>query len=251
MDGFLKRLASAHRAHDLPVTLFCTGGALEAREGAFRTFREETAGDARFDIGDHSYSHVGVGYESGRPVAELRADYERSLAAHERVLGVRPDSLSLCGTGGADGPRLPGFDATPKAREELAMLAGLGFRRVNAFLSGLDESREFTDYAALGFPDVVGFPSGFSDTNWLWRADKDGDFLAPLRDEIDRRADSPGGDAAMPVILHDWVAYNHAPDRALTHVLRLADHARSRGFEPRTLGDASRAWREERNYTTA
>ncbi|HVK06960.1 MAG TPA: hypothetical protein VM490_26065, partial [Armatimonadaceae bacterium] len=65
MDGFLKRLASAHRAHDLPVTLFCTGGALEAREGAFRTFREETAGDARFEIGDHSYSHIGVGYESG------------------------------------------------------------------------------------------------------------------------------------------------------------------------------------------
>jgi peptidoglycan/xylan/chitin deacetylase (PgdA/CDA1 family) len=241
MTGFLGRVASAHRGAGLPVTLFCTGGALDAREAEFRAFADATAGDPLFEIGDHSYSHVGVGYESGPSVADLQADYERSLHAHERVLGARPDSVSLCGTSG-DGPRLSGFDATPKAREELAMLASLGFRRVNAFRSELDKTRDFTDYASFGLPDVKGFPSAFSDTEWLWRAGKEGDFLAPLRAELDKRA---AEDAPLPVILHDWVAWLHAPDQALTHVLELADYARTRGFVPLTIGEAVRRWEAE------
>jgi Predicted xylanase/chitin deacetylase len=241
MAGFLARLTEVHRAHDLPVTLFCTGSALEARENAFRAFRVETAADPRFDVGDHSYSHIGIGYERGAPVSKLRADYERSFDAHERILRVRPDAISICGTGGKDGERLTGFDATPKAREEFAMLVELGIRRVNAFLTGVEESREFTDYEALGFPEVVGFPSGFSDTSWLWRADKTGDFLAPLRAEIDRRA---AENAPLPLICHDWVAWNHAPDRALSHVVRLAEYARERGYVPYTHREAVRLWRE-------
>lgn len=237
MAGFLEGVVTAHRAADLPVTLFCTGGALDAREAEFRAFADAIQGDPLFEIGDHSYSHVGVGYESGPSVPDLRTDYERSLQAHERVLGTRPVSVSLCGTGGKDGPRLSGFDATPKSRDEFAMLAELGFTRVSSFLTGRVGSREFVDYAALGHPNVSGYPSGFSDTEWLWRAGKEGDFLAPLRAEIDKRADE---NVPMPVILHDWVAWNHAPDQKLTHVRELADYARSRGFVPVTVEEAVR-----------
>jgi peptidoglycan/xylan/chitin deacetylase (PgdA/CDA1 family) len=235
MDGFLAGLVHAHREADLPVTLFCTGGAIEAREDAFRAFRDRVDGDARFEIGDHSYSHIGIGYERGKPVAVLRADYERSFAAHERVLGTRPDSLSICGTSGADGDRLPGFDATEKAREELAMLVALGVRRLNTNLTGKNGGEEFTDYAALGFPHVGGFPSAFSDTSWIRQADITGDFLAPLRAEIDRRARE---NLPMPLICHDWVTWNHAPDRRFTHIKQLAEYARQQGFTPMTHGAA-------------
>lgn len=238
MRGFLRQMVSVHRRDHLPVTLFCTGGALDARVQEFQAFRDETGDDPLFDVGDHSYSHVGVGYTAGRPVAELRADYERSLDTHERILGRRPDSLSLCGTG-TDGARLDGFDALEKARAEFDMLVALGFRRVNTFLTESDNSRDFIDYRRFDRPDVKGFPSAFSDTAWIMRADAAGDFLAPLREEIDRRAEE---NAPMPVICHDWVTWNHGPDRDFTHIRRLAEYAQERGFALSTIKDAVAAF---------
>lgn len=120
------------------------------------------------------------------------------------------------------------------------MLASLGIRQINTFLSTSKESQEFVDYAALGFPEITGFPSDFSDTGWLWKVDQSTDFLAPLRAEIDRRSEA---NLPMPLICHDWVAWNHAPDTTLTHIVRLAEYARSKGFELKTTGDAVRAWR--------
>jgi peptidoglycan/xylan/chitin deacetylase (PgdA/CDA1 family) len=237
MNGFLAGVADAHREADLPVTLFCTGGAIDAREDAFRAFRDNVGGDSRFEIGDHSYSHIGIGYERGKPVEVLRADYERSFDAHERVLGTRPDSLSICGTSGVDGDRLSGFDATEKGRAELAMLVALGVRRLNTNVTGIKGSEAFTDYAALGFPHVGGFPSAFSDTSWIRQADLSGDFLAPLRAEIDRRSQE---NLPMPLICHDWVTWTHAPDRRFTHIKQIADYACQKGYEPRTHGHAVR-----------
>ncbi len=237
MNGFLEAVVDVHREADLPVTLFCTGGAIDAREDAFRSLRDTISGDSRFEIGDHSYSHIGIGYERGKPVDVLRADYERSLDAHERVLGVRPDSLSICGTGGVDGNPLSGFDATEKAREELAMLVALGIRRLNTRLTGKNGGEEFTDYGSLGFPHISGFPSAFSDTSWIRQADISGDFLAPIRAEIDRRSRE---NLPMPLICHDWVTWNHAPDRQFSHIKQIAEYARQKGFQPCTHGAAVR-----------
>ncbi|RYG75394.1 MAG: hypothetical protein EON59_18290, partial [Alphaproteobacteria bacterium] len=94
MDDFLKTMYAVHSANRIPVSLFCTGAALETRENAFRAFRDLAGDDPLFDVGDHSYSHIGVGYQRGKPVEALRADYERSLDVHERILECRPDSLS-------------------------------------------------------------------------------------------------------------------------------------------------------------
>ena len=35
----------------------------------------------------------------------------------------------------------------------------------------------------------------------------------------------------MPLMLHDWVAWRHAPDQELTHVREIVDYARSQGYE--------------------
>lgn len=90
MNGFLERVLDVHREHEIPATLFCTGGAMEHREQEFITFFREIEGDPLFDIQDHSYSHVGIGYEAGKSIEVLRADYKRSFAVHERLLGRRP-----------------------------------------------------------------------------------------------------------------------------------------------------------------
>jgi len=226
MAGFFDQAIAVHREHEIPATFFCTGGAIDARERDFRAFHQEVAGDPLFDIQDHSYSHIGLGYEAGQPVDVLKADYERSFASHERVLGKRPIGISICGTGGVDGKRLPGFDSTEKSRTEFDMVAGLGVRMINATLTGVAESRSFVNYGRLGYPDAMGFPSGYSDTSWMHRREK-GDPMAYMLSEVEARA-SRG--EHMPLMLHDWVAWNHAPDRALTHVVQITDKARDAGF---------------------
>ena len=88
MEGFFEKVVEVHRAEEIPATFFCTGGAVENREEDFRNFYEEVKGDPLFDIQDHSYSHIGLGYTEGMSVEELKADYERSFAVHKRVFGI-------------------------------------------------------------------------------------------------------------------------------------------------------------------
>ena len=226
MAGFFPKVISVHRQHQIPATFFCKGGAIDEREDDFRAFYQVVAGDPLFDIQDHSYSHIGLGYERGKPVEALRADYERSFAAHQRVFGVLPIGISICGTGGKDGERLAGFDQTAKSRAELDMVAGLGVRMINSCLLGVDESREFTSFRSLGNPHIMGFPSGFSDTGWMHRREH-GDPMEYILSQIRERGRRG---EHMPVMLHDWVAWSHAPDKELTHVIQIADQARSVGY---------------------
>ena len=230
MAGFLDQAIVVHREHQIPATFFCTGGAIDAREPDFRAFYQEVGDDPLFDIQDHSYSHIGLGYEAGKPVDVLKADYERSFASHERVLGKRPIGISICGTGGADGKRLSGFDETEKSRAEFDMIAGLGLRMINATLTGVSESRSFANYGRLGYPDIMGFPSAYSDTSWMHRKEH-GDPMAYLLSQVEERASR---EEHMPLMLHDWVAWNHASDKALTHVKQIIDKARAKGYTPVT-----------------
>jgi peptidoglycan/xylan/chitin deacetylase (PgdA/CDA1 family) len=227
MAGFFEKAVEVHRADAIPATFFCRGGAIDSREAQFRAFWEEVKEDPLFDVQDHSYTHIGIGYEAGPSVEELRADYEKSFAAHERVFGKRPLGISICGTSGRDGAHLPGFDATEKATAEFEMLVALGVRMLNSFLTGIDGSREFCDYGRLDHADVMGFPSAFSDTEWMHRR-ACGDPVSYIKSVIDERAERG---EHMPLMLHDWCAWNFAPDKELTHVRLFAHHARERGYD--------------------
>ena len=226
MKGFLEKVVEVHRRHQIPATFFCTGAALEGMEMPFRSFHEEVKDDALFDIQDHSYSHIGLGYERGKPIPTLKADYEKSFAVHQRLFGVRPIGISRCGTSGKDGNSLPGFDATEKSRAELQMVASLGVRMTNSFLTGVDGSRTFVNYGTMGYPEIMGFPSGYSDTGWMHRREH-GDPLEYILGEIKKRAERH---EPMPLMLHDWVAWTRAADRELTHVKRIVDAARKAGY---------------------
>ena len=225
MHGFLEKAVEVHRADAIPATFFCQGIALDRREEEFRDFFAEVADDPLFDLQDHSYSHIGLAYENGQPVEVIRADYERSFAAHERLFGKRPIGISICGT--PEGPPLAGFDATEKSRAEFDMVVELGVRMINTRLTGIDGSRSFVNYGSLGHAEVMGFPSGYSDTGWMLRKEQ-GDPMRFILDEVERRS---AEGAHMPLMLHDWVAWRYAPDDALTHVRRIAEKARALGFE--------------------
>ncbi|NLS75910.1 MAG: polysaccharide deacetylase family protein [Chloroflexi bacterium] len=226
MGGFLDKVIQVHRKHAIPATFFCCGGTLDGDRALFAAFGREVAGDPLFDLQDHSHTHIGLGYERGRPLEELRANYERSFAAHRAVFGKAPVGVSICGTGGKDGPRLQGFDQTAKSRAEFEMMASLGLRMINTFLMGEDESRAFVDYGRLGHPEIMGFPSGHGDTSWMYRREH-GDPMEYILAAIEERA---ARDEHMPVMLHDWVAWLHAGDQELTHVVRIADQARRLGY---------------------
>jgi len=230
MHDFFRKVVAVHRAHAIPATFFCMGGAIEAREDDFRDFFSEVVDDPLFDVQDHSYSHIGLVYRDGKPIDVLRGDYEKSFAVHERVFGRRPLGTSLCGTMGSDGPSLDGFDATQKSRAELDMLVDLGIRFTTSSLCGVDGTKTFVNYARLGHPDVMGFPSGHGDTSWMKRR-QFGDPMDYILSRIDERAER---DEHMPVTLHDWVAWLFAPDRELTHVVRIAERARERGYDMTT-----------------
>lgn len=230
MNGFLERVIEVHREHEIPVTLFCTGRAMEHREQEFIAFFREIEDDPLFDIQDHSYSHVGIGYEAGKSIEVLRADYERSFAVHERLLGRRPIGVSRCGTSGADGNSLSGFDETEKSRSEFEMLVGLGVRMINTFYTGIRGSAEFMSYAPLGHPEVCGFPSGHSDTGWLFRKEF-GDPMEHILTEIRKTAERGHH---LPLMMHDWVAWNHSQDKRLSGIVTIVDCVRECGFELRT-----------------
>jgi len=226
MAGFLEKLLEVHRKDDIPVTLFCRGFTLENMKDEFRAFHQEISGDPLFDLQDHSYSHIGLGYEKGKTADELEADYRRSFDIHEEILGKRPVGISRCGTSD-DGPSLEGFDATEKSRKEFEMLVRLGVKMVDTFLTGRDGSREFIHYGRLGHPEVMGFISGFSDTAWMDRKEH-GDPVEYVLGEIKKRS---GQNEHMPVMFHDWVAWHRAPDKELTHVRRIAEAGRKQGYK--------------------
>jgi hypothetical protein len=227
MAGFLEKVVAVHREHAIPATFFCMGRAMEQREARFRDFHKEVQGDPLFDIQDHSYSHVGLGYAAGQDVETLKVDYERSFAIHERIFGRRPIGIGICGTAGRDGDRLKGFDETAKSRAELDMIASLGVRMINAFLSGVDESKTFIDFSALGHPEIMGFPSGFGDTGWMDRRE----CGEPVPYILGQIADCAEREEHVSVVLHDWVAWTRAEDQELTHVKRMVEVARKRDFD--------------------
>ena len=66
MAGFLEKLVEVHRRDEIPVTMFCRGFTLENMRSEFEAFRQETRDDPLFDMQDHSYSHIGLGYEIWR-----------------------------------------------------------------------------------------------------------------------------------------------------------------------------------------
>ena len=225
MAGFLEKLVKVHRQDEIPVTMFCRGFTLENMKLEFTAFHQETADDPLFDMQDHSYSHVGLGYERGKPVDILEADYERSFQIHSEIFGRRPTGIAICGTSD-DGPFLPGFDATEKSKAEFEMVVKLGTRMINSNLSGIDGSREFINYKLLGHPEVMGFVSGYSDTAWMYRKEY-GDPVEYMLKEVRTRSEQ---NEHMPVMFHDWVAWQKAPDKELSHVREIAETGRKLGY---------------------
>ena len=221
MNGFFEKLVEVHRRDHIPVTLFCKGETLETMQDEFLAFYQEVKNDPLFDLQDHSYSHIGLGYERGKPVDVLEADYIKSFNVHEKILGKRPVGISRCGTSD-DGPSLTGFDATDKSREEFEMVVKLGTRMIDSFLTGIHASKQFINYGILGHPEVMGFISGFSDTAWMDRRES-GDPIEFMVKEIRLRAEQQ---EHMPVMFHDWVAWQKAPDQELTHVRKIAETGR-------------------------
>jgi len=227
MAGFLDKAVEVHRAGGIPVTFFCLGRTLEKRAEEFRGFWREVKDDPLFDVQDHSYSHIGMGYQAGPAVEELRADYEKSFAIHRQVFGKDPAGTALCGTSGRDGEHLSGFDATDKGRQEFEMIASLGIKMISAMLSGVDRSCQFHHFGRLGRADIMGFPTNHADTAWMRRRES-GDPMDYILGQIRQSAEQG---KHIAIVMHDWVAWNHAPDKELTHVRQIADEGRKCGYE--------------------
>jgi peptidoglycan/xylan/chitin deacetylase (PgdA/CDA1 family) len=226
IKGFFEKVVSVQRIYDIPASFFCLGAAVVLREPEFRAFHQEIRDDPLFDLQDHSYSHVGIGYTAGKPVEVLKADYEKSFATHERVFGKRPIGVSLCGTS-VDGPRLTGFDATEKSRAELDMLAELGVRMVNTFHSKHDGNHEFIDYSGLGHPEMMGFPSANSDNGWV-RGRKFGD---PVKHIVRQIQKSSAAGEHMAIMFHDDTEWIDVNDKELDMLKLVAEVARDNGYE--------------------
>ena len=226
IKGFFEKVVSVQRTHNIPASFFCMGAAIVLREPEFRAFYQEIKDDSLFDIQDHSYSHIGIGYAEGKPIEVLRSDYERSFATQERVFGKRPIGVSLCGTS-VDGPHVAGFDSTEKSRAELDMLAGLGVRMVNTFLTGHNGAHEFVDYSELGHPEMMGFPSANSDNGWV-RGRKFGDPAEHIVSQIKKNA--PLG-KHMAIMFHDDTEWIDVNDKDLDLMKLIADVARENGYE--------------------
>lgn len=227
MKGFFNKIISVQQENNIPISFFCLGEAIEIREEEFRGFYQDVKDDPLFDIQDHSYSHIGLGYRDGELVEVLRADYERSFSVHERVFGKRPIGISLCGTGGRNGPLLCGFDATEKSHAELDMLAELGVKMINTNLCASDSTSEFINYSKIGHPEIMGFPNGLSDTGWLKRK-KYGDPIKFIQSQI---LENSKRNNHMAIMLHDHIQWIDMKDKELNYLTTIARYAREQGYE--------------------
>lgn len=235
ISGFLERAVEIHRKYAIPATFFCTGGAIDAREGEFRDFYLEVKDDPLFDIQDHSYSHIGLCKKDGPSLDEIRDDYKRSFDVHERVFGVRPLGVSLCGTGEAP---LSGFDATEKSKKELDLMASMGVKFINTSLTGKDKKTSFCNYSSLGYPDIMGFPTSIGDCDAMlikgdggyygWKSRHSEHLLdlhfAFYRFRFERRE-------AVASLVHDWALWNLLGGKSFSTVIKIAEFAKSLGFE--------------------
>jgi peptidoglycan/xylan/chitin deacetylase (PgdA/CDA1 family) len=226
MDGFIEKVIEIHKTNKIPATFFCKGETLFNFKEQFKEFYQEVKGDPLFDFQDHSYTHVGLGYEKGKTIDVLKADYEKSFVIHEEIFRKQPEGISMCGTS-KDGPRLQGFDSTEKSLAEFEMIADQDIKMIDTFHSAFQSDREFMNYTALGHPEIMGFPSGYSDTAWMYGKDS-GDAETYILSQIKEKSDR---NEHMPLMLHDWVAWQHAPDKELSHVVKFTDHARELGYE--------------------
>ena len=227
MKGFFEKIISVQRVDAIPVSFFCLGKATEIREQEFKSFYHEIKDDPLFDIQVHSYSHVGLGYQDGKSVEFLKADYEKSFAVHERVFGKRPVGISISGTGGRDGPLLCGFDATIKSRAEIDMLAKLGVKMINTSLCDKDNTKDFINYAKIGHPEIMGFPNGLSDTGWL-RRKKYGDPKEFIMSQIEQNAKQNNH---MAIMFHDGIEWIDVDDKEFAYLKMVAEYARKKGYE--------------------
>jgi peptidoglycan/xylan/chitin deacetylase (PgdA/CDA1 family) len=226
VTGFLEKAVKVHRKDAIPAGFFCVASEIESRPEEFKDFYSEVKSDALFDVQDHSYSRVPLCYEDGPSLEAIEEDYRKSLDVFERVLGFKPLGTSLCASADC-GKGLPGFDASSKARKELDILAKLGFKMTTTALSGHVRMHEFVSYGELEHPDMMGFPSGNGDKNWLMKPTTENPLDALF--EVMRRSADEG--RHLGIVLHDWVTFNHAPDRHFSHVRRIADMGRMLGFE--------------------
>jgi len=226
MEGFFEKLIEVHRANSIPATFFCTGNTLNNRTEVFKAFYNEVKHDALFDFQDHSFNHIGLCKKGGQGLTfeELKSDYEKSFSIHNEVFEKMPVGISMCGT---PGESYKAFDFNEKTKAEFEMLANLGMKMINTYLLELDGSKEFCNYSSLGHPEIMGFPSGYSDTDWGWK-NKETKGPAYILDEIKMRSDN---NEHMPLMLHDWVAWQHAEDKELTHVKMFADQARKCNYK--------------------
>ncbi len=76
MDGFIDKVIEVHRKSEIPATFFCKGETLFKFREQFRDFYREVKEDPLFDFQDHSYSHIGLGYE---PVTHIECYRREAL----------------------------------------------------------------------------------------------------------------------------------------------------------------------------
>lgn len=233
MTGFLEKAVEVHRADGIPATFFITGKSLDTRPEAYRDFYAEVADDPLFDIQCHSYSHMGIGYAEGHTFEDLKEDFTRAFETHDRHFGTRPEGVSICGY---YLPRLNGFDENERGRQHFQLLVDLGIKMINSFLVDVDEGREFCNYAGLGHPEIMGFPSDYSDVS-IFVSPEFGDPMSYMRAQVEERAHK---EEHFPCMLHDWGAWHFGPDRELGHVRQLAEWARDAGYEMLTHMDCTK-----------
>ncbi len=228
IKGFFEKIVSVQRSYDIPLSFFGLGAAIDKRKSEFIEFASEVKGDPLFDFQCHSYSHIGLGYEKGKSIEVLKADFEKAFEVHEGVFGSRPSGVSICGTGGVDGPSLCGFDATDKSRAELDMLANLGVKMINTNLCGVDSTTEFINYSKIGHREIMGFPNGTpSDNGWL-RGRKYGDPKEFITKHIQENAKKNNH---MAIMFHDDTGWIDVNDKEMDNLKLVVDVARKNNYE--------------------
>ena len=240
--AFLERAYQTYNELNAPMTMFVTGMTLEENVNRFDRF----LGDNKFDIQQHSYSHVPFKtiveerddeaktrvFREGVTLERIQEEVAKTNQLFEKHLGIKCIGITC---------PFAYYRGLSDRPDVLRLLYKLGIRFLRSYgRNEKDYQPVFLDvqpflYDLQGLPDMLEIPiCGWHDVGWKTKYgwNNTDEFIEYLKTQIDIIAEK---DLAWSFLQHDWSSMED--DREMNITREVIAYAQEKGVELLTHSD--------------
>lgn len=239
---FLERAYQTYSELNVPMTMFITGMTLEENVNRFDRF----LGDSKFDIQQHSYSHVPFKtiveerddeaktrvFREGATLERIEEEVDKTNQLFEKHLGIKCIGITC---------PFAYYRGLSDRPDVLRLLYKLGIRFLRSYgRNEKDYQPVFLDvqpflYDLQGLPDMLEIPiCAWHDVGWKTKYgwNNTGKFIEYLKTQIDLIAEK---DLTWSFLQHDWSSMED--DRGMNITREVVAYAQEKGVELLTHSD--------------